>query len=570
MAIIRNVSTGTKIIGLTIFMTVILVVVGAMGVIFLKQSEHTLDNMYYDGLLPIHWVNSIRVEASNVEAFMYRLMLTDSQQERAAIKVRMDEAANNAFFALSQIQQTDLDTSEARILEYIETSMVAYREATGTMVEYLDSNNLMSAYIFLTVFTKAHEEVSMSTNELAAYTSDQAEKMNYVNQQTNDRIQLILIVMIIGAAGIAFFIGWFISRMIARPLKAEMNRVIALSEGDLRLEPSRFVGKDEVGQLAEAMNRLVAHMRGLVEQIQMSGNSVSASSQQLTASAEQTQYASKQITDSIQKVAEASDNQLQGIEDNVRVVEEIATGIQRIAEQIGSVAHASAASAHEARGGNEALNRVVEQMNVIRTTVNESAIVVKQLGERSHEIGNIVEVISGIASQTNLLALNAAIEAARAGEHGRGFSVVADEVRKLAEQSDQSAQQIAQLIEDIQKDTDNAIETMGNGIAEVERGAQVVRATGETFIQIVQSAESIAGQIQEVSAASEEISASSEQIAASMGMMRHQAEDTLGHIQSVAAASEEQLASMEEVTRASEALNKMSEDLKHEIDKFQL
>lgn len=181
-----------------------------------------------------------------------------------------------------------------------------------------------------------------------------------------------------------------------------------------------------------------------------------------------------------------------------------------------------------------------------------------------------MEVISGIASQTNLLALNAAIEAARAGEHGRGFSVVADEVRKLAEQSDESAQQIAKLIEDIQVDTQRAITTMNNGITEVEHGTEIAQQTGEAFVSIVQSADSIAGQIQEVSAATQQISASSEQMAASMGVMQHQASKSVGHIQSVAAASEEQLASMEEVAASSEALSKLAMELKHEIGKFKI
>jgi methyl-accepting chemotaxis protein len=113
-------------------------------------------------------------------------------------------------------------------------------------------------------------------------------------------------------------------------------------------------------------------------------------------------------------------------------------------------------------------------MRLIHDTVQDLSKVIRGLGERSKEIGEIVAVITKISSQTNLLALNAAIEAARAGEHGRGFAVVADEVRKLAEQSAQSAQQISELITHIQKETLNAVQSMDQATKEVQSGLDVV------------------------------------------------------------------------------------------------
>ncbi|MGO4119067.1 methyl-accepting chemotaxis protein, partial [Rhizobium ruizarguesonis] len=133
---------------------------------------------------------------------------------------------------------------------------------------------------------------------------------------------------------------------------------------------------------------------------------------------------------------------------------------EQIAAKANSVADISLQASELAQAGNQSVQTTSSQMNAIHSTMNELAHVVKGLGERSTEIGQIIEVITDIADRTNLLALNAAIEASRAGESGRGFAVVAAEVRKLAEQSQASAEQIALLIQAIQQETAKAVSTM--------------------------------------------------------------------------------------------------------------
>jgi methyl-accepting chemotaxis protein len=209
-------------------------------------------------------------------------------------------------------------------------------------------------------------------------------------------------------------------------------------------------------------------------------------------------------------------------------------------------------------------------MESIEAGTHNTTVAIKNLTERSKEIGNIIGVITDISQQTNLLALNAAIEAARAGEHGRGFTVVADEVRKLADKSRESASQIVRLIQEIQRDTETANNEMTQNIREVDTGKSVIQRTGTAFQQVLNAVQQVNNQIQEVSATSEQISANSEQVTASMEQLAQIAKDASGQSHGVAAASEEQLASMEEISASSESLSKLAQELQELIARFKV
>ncbi len=208
-----------------------------------------------------------------------------------------------------------------------------------------------------------------------------------------------------------------------------------------------------------------------------------------------------------------------------------------------------------------AMEKMAEQMSA-------SSKVVETLGERSKEIGKIVETISNLADQTNLLALNAAIEAARAGEAGRGFAVVADEVRKLAEQSGEAAHSIESIISGIQNDTLRAMQAMDKGNAEVQSGTQIVQRTGEVFSIMEQQIDALYEQIQLSRNRVEAAERDSSQIMNALQTANEFSRATANEAQTVSGATEEQTAMMHDITEASESLAALAQKLQNEMLKF--
>ncbi|CAK4870497.1 unnamed protein product [Aphanomyces euteiches] len=368
---------------------------------------------------------------------------------------------------------------------------------------------------------------------------------------------------------ISILIIYLFARMIVKPLRKLMLQMERVQQGDLTVQVAT-ARKDEIGMLARAFKQMVADLRGMIQGIQTGTTQLNTAMRELSAGTEHTIEASNQITSHIQDAASGSELQLQRAEDTARAMTEVSAGVQRIAESSGSVAESSNESTTNAKKGNESIQRAMQQMESIHESTQDMAVNINTLVEQSGRVGEIVDVISGIASQTNLLALNAAIEAARAGDEGRGFAVVADQVRKLATQSETSAMQIAELISAIIENTDKVVHAIAKEQKEVESGLLVVREADEAFRRILQEVEHVAEQVQEVSVVSEEIAAGSQEAAASVDEVARISRETNAHYQGIASSSEEQLAVMEQIAASTESLNDMARSLQRLIEKFKV
>ena len=398
-----------------------------------------------------------------------------------------------------------------------------------------------------------------------ALTAPVAEITEVLSSLTLISLATIAVVLLVAAVVVILF-----ARRIARPIRQIETAAARIAAGDISVNRLDIRSNDEIGRLGRAFEAMSENLRVLIKKVGMSTDQVAASAEELNASAEQSAQAATQIAQVITEVAAGAEKQQKEVDHTAATVEQMSAGIRQIADNAKAVAAASANSAEIAAAGSQSIEKSIGQMDTIEKTVTKSAEVVTKLGERSKEIGHIVEVIAGIAGQTNLLALNAAIEAARAGEQGRGFAVVAEEVRKLAEQSQEAAKQIADLIGEIRQDTDQAVAAMHEGTREVRTGAVVVTQAGQAFQDIFGAVNAVSRQIGEISGSIQELAGGSQQVVQAVQDIDAISKETSSQTQTVSAATQEQSATMQEIAASSQALAKMAEELIEAVSKFRL
>ena len=401
-----------------------------------------------------------------------------------------------------------------------------------------------------------------------------AQKAEKQNAELHSGILRVILYMVILEVLLVFF-GIYMGKKIGHPIQLMAQRVNTLATGDFRIVTSAEIEAlmerpDEIGQISRAVRELRANVSKLMKTIMESSEYVASASEELTASAEQSASVSGQVADSIIKVAESCGEQLTAVNHAGGQTNELASHMNEFQESITS-AHRTVQSASEtASTGSKEVGKAVEEMHFIETAVGESAQVIAGLGEESKKIGTIVDTISEIAAQTNLLALNAAIEAARAGEHGRGFAVVADEVRKLAEQSQDAAGRIAELIGAIQRAASQAVAAMETGTEQVKSGTGAVTKAGDTFQQIADMVNQVADASGRMSQTVQELAGGTAQISRAVQTIDEMSRKVSGESETVSAATEEQTSTMNEIANASRSLAEMAQKLQEAAARFQI
>jgi len=262
-----------------------------------------------------------------------------------------------------------------------------------------------------------------------------------------------------------------------------LDEMSSLADGDLTVRAT--VTDDMTGAIADSVNFAVEQLRELVTGINITALTVSESAQE--------------TMDTTGKLAVASGQQAEQVREATDTIDEMARSFDAMARRSRESSEVAQRSVEIAHNGSEMVQQTIRGMDTIRNQIQETSKRIKRLGESSQEIGDIVELINGIAEQTNILALNAAIQSASAGGAGRGFAVVADEVQRLAERATNATRRIEMLVQNIQADTSEAVVSMESTTSEVVAGAEKAEDAGEALKRIESVSKDLSSLIEDIS-----------------------------------------------------------------------
>jgi len=328
-----------------------------------------------------------------------------------------------------------------------------------------------------------------------------------------------------GVGLVTVLISFYISRDLMRSIH-EFSRVVSFveKEKDLTVRVN-VTSEDEIGQMGRQFNRMFDALRSIIDNVNSSTLQVASASEELA------------------MVTQANN---EGIQNQSMETEQVATAMNEMTATVQEVAQnatQAAASASDANEGTQAGQKVVaDNMAAIHKLAGEiesASQVIRKLEEDSVRIGSVLDVIRGIAEQTNLLALNAAIEAARAGEQGRGFAVVADEVRTLASRTQESTQDIQNMIEQLQMGTKDAVRVMDESRQQAEDSVARAEKAGASLQEITRAVATINDMNLQIASAAEEQGVVSEEINRNINNISHMTQETADGTRQISSASED-------------------------------
>lgn len=393
-----------------------------------------------------------------------------------------------------------------------------------TVVEDIAAGNTQKARDMLTGSLEVSKRLSEACTNLVQYQGEQTSADGKAAQRTYRTAFILLVACGIVVLVIAVVLALWLTGSITRPLSQGVSVAQKIAEGDLTAQ-IEVSGTDETGQLMSAMKNMVTKLQSIIGEVKTAAFNIASASHQLNASSELMSKGAGEQAGRAAQVATAS--------------EEMSQTVLDIAKNTSSIESSAIDTTQLAKNGETVVNRSVDKVKSIAKTIDQSALLIKSLGERSNQIGEIINVINDIADQTNLLALNAAIEAARAGEQGRGFAVVADEVRKLAERTGNSTAEIGNMVKSIQDEVRQVVVSMENITKEVKAGVDLSTEAGGVLRNIVESVDKLHLMVQQIASATEEMASTSEEINKDIEMISSLSKETSGSSEQIAKASGE-------------------------------
>jgi methyl-accepting chemotaxis protein len=495
------------------FLVLLMGAVGIQGVTGMASISAMLDTMYQRDLAGVAAVKDVDAIIAKIGREVRQAVVDTDAGAMQADAQRVQAYFESAEQSLNNADRVFYTDGGKAALARLRAELAEYRVLANDCLRLTLANDNKGAVAVLAKGRVAGTQLAQAAADAIALKDKTAKQAFDESNATYLRLRSTMLAMILFAACLAAALGVFLSRLVSGPMARAVDAFQAMAAGDLTCKlivPT----KDEVGQMAEAMNKAVDGMRQALTEVQASAEVVTEAAQQLASSSEE--------------LSSGAQEQASSLEETSASLEEITSSVRQNADSAKQANQLATVARDSAEKGGQVVASAVTAMNEINVS--------------SKKIADIITTIDEIAFQTNLLALNAAVEAARAGEQGRGFAVVAAEVRSLAQRSATAAKEIKTLIQD--------------SVRKVESGSDMVNKSGQALLDIVASVKRVTDIVGEIAAASQEQASGVEQVGNAVSQMDQ--------------VTQQNAAQTEELSSTAEGLSSSAEQLQAMVARFKL
>ena len=503
----------------------LLVLVGLFGLgqmAKLRESAAIIETAWMPSIENIH-DSAANVAAIRLEAL--RLLTTDESAVRERSKGLIAKERAQLQERLDNHQALLSNDQERQLLDQLKTAAAGYMTIVDQLIQRVDQDEQMQALTLLTdKLTPQGVILGRSLDALIDFNQQGAQDAAQSAAQVYQSAQWIVGVIIAVALIATLLLAWLLTRSITTPLAQALRAARTIAAGDLS-QSIHVQGKDEPAQLLGAL----ATMQ---EQLQATIRGISESAQQLASAAEEMSSVMEQSTRGLQA-------QNDEIEQAATAVTQMSAAVDEVAGNAVSSAEASQASDEDSKHGHYQISETISSIQNLVNEVHDASGKAEGLAVQAQDISKVLEVIRGIAGQTNLLALNAAIEAARAGEAGRGFAVVADEVRSLAQRTQDSTEEIEQMITGIQQGTQDTVGALTSSAEHASQTLQRANSAGSALEKITAAISQINQRNLVIASAAEQQASVAREVDRSLVNIRDLSTQTAAGATQTSAASQE-------------------------------
>lgn len=565
--LMQNLSIKAKINILVVGMIVVFSALLAIAVVRMNSYS----NQYKSVLENISYISYINKNTSNMSKSILNLCRLKGDIESNGYTEIIDNMESYIVTIGENIGDEDIYKSNRMLYDSFRPLIETYVQDYKTLVDACGGKTFSKeGEEYATDMVNLAGLIGTNAENLLAYEITRSENLQKDIEEGQARLVKLIILMVAIVIVLMLVVGLKMSASISDPLVGVNKKITVIADGDLSVEDLPATGKDEIGQLATAFNKMKGNVAEILMNVLESTSELKEAMAGVAESMEENTLGSNRVSDSIQGLNDKLASQqaeVQKIVGQIHEMEEISQAVQRSADRIARYSNETSALSEQ---GVQQLSAYVDQMDIVNNSIIQVSQVFEAFGKSAAEMTKALETITDIASQTNLLSLNASIEAARAGEAGKGFAVVADEIRKLADDSQTAAKDIGGMIKKIQDESVTMKSNLEESIRQLELGNEMTQETQSNFQSISAGTEDVVKNVIQIQERISMLTDKINETAESSDVIMSATDESVLEINEISAIVTEEGANLESVSDTSGHLLIMTENLEAKVNEFKL